>query len=171
MASQELLDGIAITDHDTLKGYYQTINLLQHQSDFFIIPGIEILLREGHMIVLGVHEEPRKPLLSTYDLNDYAREQGGIIVIPHPYRPDGLGERAETCPTDAVEVLNPRATNNENWRAKLLAEARGLCKVAGSDAHRMENLGIAYTELESDRKVENVLKAIKAAKSRVYGSQ
>ena len=171
MTSQELLDGIAITDHDTLKGYYQTINLLQHQSEFLVIPGIEILLREGHMIVLGVHEEPRKPLLSIHDLNDYAKEQGGIIVIPHPYRPDGLGERAETCPADAVEVLNPRATGSDNWRAKLLAEARGLCKVAGSDAHRGENLGGAYTELESDKEVESVLKAIRAAKSKVYSSR
>jgi predicted metal-dependent phosphoesterase TrpH len=165
---QRHLNGIAITDHDTLRGYNQLTKQKPVQMEFLIIPGIEITLKEGHMVVLGVSEEPKKAITTVYDVADYAREHEGIVVIPHPYRSGGIGALAETSPADAVETINLHAKKHENKMARLLAKARGLPQIAGSDAHEVKSLGMAYTDVEAEGTIEDALKGVKNGKAAVY---
>jgi predicted metal-dependent phosphoesterase TrpH len=73
----------------------------------------------------------------------------------------GIGDAAEETLADAVEVINPSATSQENKLAEKLAKARNLPGVAGSDAHRPDQMWAAYTEIYAEPNVDSVLKAIK----------
>jgi len=153
--------GVAITDHDTLEGYFQVRKLATVYQDLLVIPGVEVTTSEGHFILLGIEEKP--PFMSTLEsVVDFAIERAALIVIPHPYRADrGIGDAAERIQADAIEVKNPSASLRENRLAEKLAKARSLPGVAGSDAHNPSQLWTAYTEVDSQPDVDGVLNAIK----------
>ena len=155
------IKGVAITDHDTLEGYFQVRKLATVYQDLLIIPGVEATTREGHFILLGIEEKP--PYMSTLEsVVDFAMERAALIVIPHPYRADrGIGDAAERIQADAIEVINPSASLRENRLAEKLARARSLPGVAGSDAHKPDEMWTAYTQMDADPNVESILKAIK----------
>ena len=152
--------GVAITDHDTLEGYFQVRKLAQVYEDLLIIPGVEVTTRQGDLILLGIEEKPS--YMSTLeDAVDFATERAALIVIPHPYRVSGIGDVAEKTPAHAVEIMNPWATPTENKLAEKLAQARNLPGVAGSDAHKPEQMWTAYTEVDAEPDVSSVLNAVK----------
>jgi predicted metal-dependent phosphoesterase TrpH len=62
---------------------------------------------------------------------------------------------------NAIEVLNPTATSEENVMAQKLAEARSLPGVAGTDAHSPEELWTTFTEVDVHPDRESVLEAFR----------
>ncbi len=157
--AHETVKGVAITDHDTLEGYFQVRKLASAYEDLLIVPGIEVSTAQGDLILLGTEEKPTD--VSTLEsVADFSRETSALIVIPHPYRVHGIGDAAEKMPADAVEIINPWANPQENKLAEELARTRNLPGVAGSDAHNPEQMCIVYTEIYADPNVGSVLKAI-----------
>lgn len=159
----------AITDHNTLEGYHKVRELARAYQDILIIPGVEIATTEGDLIVLGVEELPPKPW-TVRDVIDFARQNGGLVIVAHPYRTYGLGDSAKKYPVDAIEVLNGASSPNVNRLAENLAKTMGLPGVAGSDAHTGEELWTAYTEVQAALDVDEVLRAIKSGLVRVTSS-
>jgi len=157
---------VAITDHDTILGYWEVSKLAKAYEDILIIPGIEVSVENGHLIILGVEECPKYPSLIE-SVVDFAKERDGIVVIPHPYREHGIGDTSENIEADAVEVLNPHATHEENKRAENLARKINLPCVAGSDAHSLQELWLAYTQVDAKQEVDDILKAIKKGRVKV----
>jgi len=155
------IKGVAVTDHDTLEGYFQVRKLATVYQDLLVIPGVEATTTEGHFILLGIEEKP--PYMSTLEsVVDFAIERAALIVIPHPYRADrGIGDAAERIQADAVEVINPSASLRENRLAEKLAKARSLPGIAGSDAHNPSQMWTAYTEVDAEPDIDSVLNAIK----------
>lgn len=162
-AKQRGLNGIAITDHDTIEG---ALNALERKPDIIIIPGIEINTEKGHIIALGVTKQipPRLSLLET--VNEI-RKQNGIVVAPHPYEffYHGIGPReTKSIKPEAIEVINSSSlllslTKNLNQK---LAENLNAAKVAGSDSHIPEAIGNAYTTIQTDStRIEEIIQAIK----------
>jgi predicted metal-dependent phosphoesterase TrpH len=160
------IKGVAITDHDTISGYWEVSKLAKAYDDILIIPGIEVSVESGHLIILGIEECPSYPS-SIESVIDFARERGGTVIIPHPYRELGLGDIAEDIGADAVEVLNPHATQMENKKAENLARKINLPCVAGSDAHSLQEMWIAYTKVEARQEVDDILKVIKNGRVKV----
>ena len=178
ITSKELVDqlhahpfikGVAITDHDTIRGYEEVSKLAKVYEDIIIIPGIEITVENCHLIILGVEECPKYPS-SIVNVVDFAREKDGTVVIPHPFRELGIGEASESIEADAVEVLNPHATHEENKKAEILARKINLPGVAGSDAHSVGELWLAYTKVDAMQEVCEVLNAIKTGRVKVAKS-
>jgi len=154
-----LIKGAAITDHNTLEGYFQVRKLANIYEDLIILPGIEISTDKGDIIILGVEEKPIYP--ATLDSTiDFAKENGGVIIIPHPYRSFGVGDLAMNIEAHAIEVLNPTATPKENMMAQKLAKTKNLPGVAGTDAHEPEEMWTVFTEVEAQHDVESALRAI-----------
>jgi len=154
------IKAVAITDHDTFEGFFQVRKLATVYQDLLIIPGIEVTTRQGDIILLGIEEKPA--YMSTLEsVVDFARESAALIIIPHPYRVRGISDAAEKTPADAVETVNPWASSRENKLAQKLARARNLPGVAGSDAHKPEQLWTAYTEVDAEPEVGSVLSAVK----------
>jgi predicted metal-dependent phosphoesterase TrpH len=154
------IKALAITDHDGIEGYFKVLELAAAYEDVLIIPGVEITTLEGDLIVLGITELPPKPW-NVKDVIDFSKERQGIVVVAHPYRDYGLGNLAKNYPVDAVEVLNGGTQPDLNKLAENLAKEMGLPGVAGSDAHNIEELWSAYTEIEASLNLDEILKAIK----------
>lgn len=140
------LDGIAITNHDTLEGY-ETVARLSPPS-LTVVPGVEVTTTQGHLLALGVNTVPmRGPPL---DVIDDIHDQGGVAVLSHPfdrfrqYYSEDLEEIARTV--DGVETTNSRCVLRRfNKRAQSYAEGHDLGETGGSDAHFGIELGRAYT--------------------------
>jgi len=157
---------VAITDHDTIEGYKHVKKLAEAYEGLLVIPGVEVSTFEGHINVLGVEEMPKYPL-SAEELIDFARERQAVVVIPHPYRVCGLGDNAKKLDPDAIETLNYRASRAENKLAEKLAKELNLPGVAGTDAHRPNQLFKVYTEVDADPDINSILKAIRNGAVRI----
>jgi predicted metal-dependent phosphoesterase TrpH len=161
-----LIKVVAVTDHDTIRGYKEVSKLAKAYEDILIIPGIEVSVENGHLIILGIEECPKYPS-SIGGVIDFTKERDGIVVIPHPYREHGIGDSSENIKADAIEVLNPHATQKENKKAEHLAKKINLPCVAGSDAHSLKEMWFAYTRVDAKLEVNDILKSIKNGRVKV----
>jgi len=154
------IKAVAITDHNTTKGYHKVRKLASAYEDILIIPGIEVSTTEGDIIILGITEPPPRPWTPENIIN-YTKQQNGITVAAHPYRAYGLGDLAKNYDFDAIEILNGISTPQANKMAQKLAKTMGLPGVAGSDAHRVDEMWAVYTEVQASSNTEEILTAIK----------
>lgn len=161
------ITGVAITDHDTLRGFHYVRKLAAPYHDLIIIPGIELTTQQGHLIILGVDKEPKR-LMTIWEAVDFGIKQGGVIVIPHPYRQSEMADLAMEVHAHAIEVLNPRVTREANNQASKLAKIRGLAPVGGSDCHNVDELWAVCTEIDAEPRIEDILHAIKMERTRPH---
>lgn len=162
-----VIKGVAVTDHNTLEGYFYVQRLAAAYKDLVIIPGVEVTTVHGDVIVLGVKQNPAY-WSSIESVVDFARKRNGVIIVPHPYRGGGIGDAAKKIPNGlgAVEVLNPDSSPEENQMAGTLAKTANLPGVAGSDAHHIQQMWRGYTEINADPNVDSILQAIKSGNVR-----
>lgn len=168
---QRGLDGIAITDHDTIEA---AVKALRSKTDVIVIPGIEISTKEGHLLAIGVTEMIPKGLPATETV-EKIREAGGLAVVPHPYDfMTGLGETiTREINPDAIESVNSnsRPFSRKTSLSKKLAEELQKSQTAGSDAHIPAAIGNAYTIIETNSTdLESLLKAIKNGQTTPIGN-
>ncbi|HTX43094.1 MAG TPA: PHP domain-containing protein [Methanocella sp.] len=136
IAKKRGLDGIAITDHDTIRGGFAAQKLRPRGLD--IICGAEIKTDRGDVIGLFLTEEIRS--FDHAEVIDAIHKQGGLAIVPHPF--DSMRGSAfwltdkDSKKMDAVEVVNARCIfKRSNAMADVYANHYGLCRVGGSDAH------------------------------------
>ena len=175
-AEKNGLDGIAVCDHDMIDGGIAcTKRAKELGTNLIVIPGIEVMSSKGHILVLGINENI-EPQLSPEKTIKRARELGGVVIIPHPFKltSHGIGY-VEGLDIDAVETLNSRCLDNRpNRKAKMAAESLNLPQVGGSDAHTPQMVGQAYTEIDvEDNTVDAnaILMAIRQGKVREGGQK
>ncbi|MBA3044630.1 MAG: CehA/McbA family metallohydrolase [Candidatus Thermoplasmatota archaeon] len=163
------LDGLCITDHNTLKGNAE-VRKIAAEFGIIVLRGMEITSTDGHILAIGIGEEvPRD--LSAEETLENIRAQGGMAVIPHPYRNwSGLGwECVRKIKPDAIEVLNSHSTKRENAMAGKLCWEMGLPMTAGSDSHELESIGRAYISIPDATDEDGVLKAIRSGEAKARG--
>jgi predicted metal-dependent phosphoesterase TrpH len=144
------LDGLAITDHNTIEGALA----LQEAAPFQVIVGEEIKTTEGEITGLFLRATI-PPGLSPEETIAAIREQGGLVYVPHPLdrlRHSAVGRRTLARIIDRVDVLevfNARMLfPRYNREARRVAEAHGLAMGAGSDAHLPIEIGRGYVAVE-----------------------
>lgn len=169
MRAKEIgLDGIAITDHDSIQGGLIGLQVSEELGlDLIVIPGEEISTTKGHLIVLGVTDEIPMGMSPEITIN-MAKDLGGTVIVPHPFHPfrHELGYVPDDI--DAVETYNSRfIMGYSNWKARKLALSRNIPMVAGSDAHIAEMIGYAITKIDSAPSVDKILKAIRAGDTQI----
>jgi predicted metal-dependent phosphoesterase TrpH len=138
------LSGIAVTDHDTIKGALKAKKY--ETDDFKVICGSEISTERGEVIGLFLSSEITSH--SFMDVVDEIHDQEGIIIIPHPFdniRRNGIHlQKGEVKLINCIEVFNSRCLNQKyNDNAILFAQENKLVGVAGSDAHFAREIGKA----------------------------
>lgn len=145
-ARERGLDGIAITNHDTLEGYAAVDELAP--DELTVIPGVEVTTSQGHLLALDVHDVP--PRADPLTVIDRVHDQGGLAVLSHPfdrlreYYTDDLEEIAARV--DGVEVRNSRCLiPRYNRRARTFAATHRLAMTGGSDAHFPMEVGRVRT--------------------------
>ena len=166
LVNHSFIKVVAITDHDTTRGINAIRQLASAYADILIIPGVEISTPQGDLLVLGAEETPSCPW-TVENIGDFARENGYVSVVAHPYREWGMGDLARNYKVDAIEIFNGASPPQANKQAQDLAKLMGLPGVAGSDAHQPQELCTVYTEIDAAMNVDEILKAIKKGKVRV----
>ncbi len=140
------LDGLALTDHNSVAGLAEAEDAARAAPGFWVLPGVEVSTIEGHLLALGVRTAPAsaRPLAETID---WVRAQGGEPVLAHPFRwIHGVGGAvARTARVAAIETVNGHTGARRNERAGRLAAERGVGTTGGSDAHRSAEVGRALT--------------------------
>jgi len=161
------LSGMAITDHQTVKGSLVGEEYVKaHKLNFKIITGIEIRTLSGDLLALGIRENiPDNLSLETTIEKIHALN--GLSVAPHPYGEFGLREclKEKAVKADAIEVFNAGSCRSfQNLKAKRLAVKNHKPFSAGSDAHYYRDVGNAGVSCEGDP-----LEAIRKGKVTVFG--
>lgn len=171
------LDGISVTDHNTLKGSMAALKISKKmRRDFRVIPGMEIKSTSGDILAYGIKEEiPRG--LSPEETIERILAQGGVPVIAHPF--SGLyglvnkSRWSEVLITGlsirfkkrlGMEVLNSGNSGGGDERALALAEKLKLPRTAGSDSHITKTIGAAGIVCDSDP-----LESLRKGRVKIFG--
>ncbi len=163
------IDCVAVSDHNNIDGALAVREI----APFQVIISEEVKSTEGEIIGLFLQEEIAKGL-TPEDTVRAIREQGGLVLVPHPYdraRRSPLREEAilRIMPqVDVIEVFNSRTVfPGDNDRSRRLAEEHGKPMSASTDAHTPWEIGLAYTEMPPFEGPGDFLAAL--GKGRVVG--
>ena len=157
---------IAVTDHNTIKGALKT--RFYRNRDLIVIIGSEIKTNFGDIIGLFLTEEVVSR--DFFAVADEIKEQGGLIVLPHPYRKRETISKELLTNVNLIEILNARSSKKENAGAKELAKRSGKIGVAGSDAHFSFEIGRVQTiASEPIENGEDLRKALLYTDLEVFG--
>jgi len=170
-ARRKGLDGVAVTDHDTVDGALKACKIasemgMKHQ--LIVIPGIEVSTKRGHILGLNV-TEPIPMGLGVEETINRIHEAGGIAIAAHPqsyFFKDGIGlsPKILSFGLDGVEVMNSALFPFKPLvqACKNFAEKHNLPQTAGSDSHVVEAIGLAYTLIDAEEKsVDSIIRSIK----------
>jgi len=161
------LDAVAVTDHDRIDGALK----IAKETDFPIIPGIEVSSLNGHVVGLNL-QEPIPKKLNVSETVDKIHEKGGLAVACHPvaFMKGSVGRNANAR-FDAVEVINASAIpfGYSVKYGEKIASTLGISRVAGSDAHYGPEIGCAYTLVDAGLQVEEIIKALSKGLCQPFG--
>lgn len=161
------LDGIAITDHNTTKGWGRAV-AEGKKLGIEVVHGEEIKIKEkgwkiGEILCLFTNEEiggPRQ-IYEVQEIIDEVKRQDGFVIIPHPFDywiiRNGLSSKTKLLDLfekgqlkiDGIEVLNSKSVFIGNSKSAHYAKRTKLLSVAGSDAHCPPEVGLCYTQAKA----------------------
>lgn len=146
----EVLDVIAITDHDRIDFAQGMQKALGADK---IIVGEEITTTNGEIIGLYLHTKI-EPHQTPEDTVQAILDQDGLVCIPHPFETVRKGITLETLnkikdSVSIIESFNGRAfVQNFGIQATDWAQRTGTVTAANSDAHGAAGLGKTYTVIQ-----------------------
>jgi len=170
IAEKRGLDGIAITDHDTIKG---ALEASKFNNSIYVIIGSEIKTEIGDVIGLFLNEELTSKNFD--EVVDEVKRQDGLVVLPHPYKknqdiPNGILRKV-----DLIETLNGRLSPELNHKAQILAKNNGMPIIGGSDAHISKSIGCVKTifncEKHAIQNVEDIKQLLLKGDAKVVGKE
>ena len=161
------LQGMAITDHNTVKGGLKAVKIAP--KDFIIIPGMEISTADGHMLALNVEKNIARNL-SIQETVEKILDQGGTPIVPHLFR-NMSGIKKEKLKIihqkiNTIEVFNACSMPKTNLKIAKIAKEFNLGGTGGSDSHDPAYAGYAYTVVDTtDMNADAVLSEINKKKT------
>lgn len=82
-AQSRLLEGICLTDHNTISGWEET----ESENALAVLKGIEYTTYHGHMLSLGIKKPEIWYTISNIDSTiEKIKDEGGIVGIAHPFQ-------------------------------------------------------------------------------------
>jgi predicted metal-dependent phosphoesterase TrpH len=162
------LDGLCLTEHQHRWNVGEIENLSRN-GGIQVFQGNEITTNQGDILVFGYREDVRG-VVPIQDLRKEVQSAGGLMIAAHPFRGfllfgitqlrmdvEQACQRVVFQYVDGVEVFNCKVTDPENDMARQVAARLGLLGVAGSDAHRLDEVGRCVTILEREVHTEKEL--------------
>ncbi|MBU0535989.1 MAG: PHP domain-containing protein, partial [Nanoarchaeota archaeon] len=190
--------GVAITDHNHIKGYFDAVKENKNHN-VPLIPGIEVSTKQGpHLLVYFyspgdmrcfydryVKNNKRKnPYMalntSAEDIVQGAKENNGLVSVAHPRAittwdlqrkvDKGVIEKSVLDDIPCAEVICGLLMRKMNLRAVKWAEERNMGITGGSDGHTLIKLGsvVTYSKVDS---INSFLDSIRNKKSYVAGKE
>ena len=170
IAEKRGLDGIAITDHGTIKG---ALEASKFNSSIYVIIGSEIETEIGDVIGLFLNEEITSKHFD--EVVNEIKSQDGLVVLPHPYKKIKHISNELISKVDLIETLNGRLSPELNYKAQTLAKNNGMPIIGGSDAHISMSIGSVRTifncEKHAIQNVEDIKRLLLEGDAKVVGKE
>jgi predicted metal-dependent phosphoesterase TrpH len=148
-AKKRGLTAVAVTDHNQIEGSCK----IAKETNFLVIPGMEVSSADGHIVALNLQELiPRG--LSARETVDRIHKAGGIAIAVHPY----AWFNASAFPFNRCKK-----------KAGEIAQKLNLPCVGGTDSHYGPTIGYGYTVIDSELNGEAIAKAIVNGKCQPFG--
>lgn len=171
LAIKKGLNGIAITDHETIRGGLEAKKC--ETDSIKVIVGCELNTTQGEIIGLFLTEEIKSREIN--EVIDEIHAQDGLVVVPHPFdkmRRSALMDISDFVrKIDAIEGFNARCIfDSYNKEAMEFAGKKKMPVTAGSDAHYANEIGLAglYTSSNSKNGILNNDREIFHKKSPIW---
>jgi predicted metal-dependent phosphoesterase TrpH len=146
------LDGLCVTEHNKLWSRDEAADLAK-RFGLLVLRGVEVTTTGGDILAFGLEQAPES-LISPAELKKLVDASHGLAIAAHPFRgfllfgfsamSTDLKEASDNLTFQSVhglEVCNSMVTDAENALAGDVADALGLLKVGGSDAHSPAAVG------------------------------
>ncbi len=157
-------DGMLVSDHNSFKAYRQYTRHTDRdeEDDFVLLRGVEYDTSDaGHILVI-MPTDTVSPILEMRGLPvrlliEIVHSSHGILGPAHPCGEKYLSltnckyyhKHPEVIDKfDFAEVFNSCVTAEANEKAAALAAEHHLPGTAGSDSHKIDCLGLAYTDFD-----------------------
>lgn len=175
---QKGFDGMLVTDHNTYNGYraWKKLHGKGVYEDFVILKGIEYdTIDAGHILVIMPDELKLRILevrgLPVQLLVKIVHQYGGILGPAHPFGAKFLSamcseklkrDKELIHQFDFVEAFNTCELPESNQKAGELARKYQKPAFGGSDSHKKQYVGTAYTDINYDiRNCNDFIYAVK----------
>jgi hypothetical protein len=175
-AIEKRLDAISITDHDTINGSLEAIEIAEEESlPIVVIPGVEISTENGHLLAYGIYED----IEADKNMQETAfevRRMGGVSAIAHPFQfhKHGIVKIAKAIhAVDAIEVFNAKFYIGLcNTLAVRVSRKYKKAVIAGSDAHGSEAIGFGVTLLNvASKDIGSMIQSIRDGQTSFDGKR
>jgi len=131
LAKARGLNGIVISDHDTIKGGVECA-ALNKDENFKVYIASEVKTSVGD--ITGINLKAEITATNFSEVVQQIKAQGGLVLLVHPYHHHKLDE-INFDAIDLVEGYNGREFPANNLKAVELAKKYNKPIIAGSDAH------------------------------------
>jgi len=168
------LDGLAITDHNSVSGWKEAVKAGK-ELDVLVIKGEEVsVYKDGqpaaHILGLFLSEAIESKTMP--EVAEEIHGQGGLAVAAHPldrYRGRYQDLEKYLIYFDAIEVMNSHTPFFEdNGIAREFARKMKKPVTGGSDAHTKYEVGFSFTQAKANS-LEEFRKAVIKGKTSAYG--
>lgn len=161
------IEVIAFTFHDK---YFENKKIEKYAKErgILIIPGIEKTIEGKHVLIYNCKKEELKQIKKITDLKKIKRKEV-LIGCPHPFfigkncLKNKLEENIELFDFIEYSWFHTKILNL-NKKAVNLSKKYNKPLIATSDCHTYKFFGEYYTEIESEKRVDAVIRAIKKGK-------
>lgn len=140
------IDGVCITDHDTVASRSFLKDLSPYAYGLSIIIGLEYTTSQGDILIFGpVDDVPRG--MDAESILAWVRNEGGVAIPAHPFRRSRPADPNILPLFDIIEVANGRnqLAENERCRSWIASKGHGKKCIGGSDAHTPDEIGCVVT--------------------------
>ena len=163
------MDLVTVTDHDSI----DASESLRSKPDFFLSEEVTAEMPSGteiHIGVYGIDDRQHRGMQAR------RKDLHALIAYLNEHAFSGLTGRrvhrdfcvfADRFP--AIETLNGHMLRTANVSAAAFAAQWRKIVVGGSDAHTLDALGRAYTEISGSKNARDFLDRLRLGHSRVYG--
>jgi len=161
------LDGVAVTEHNVVNSFRE----MEKINDLLIIPGTEITTGQGHVLAIDT-DVLMKPGLSFAETVDQIHDANGLAILAHPMGFfKGVARRNLKQDWDAIEVINSSAIpfSLSVHKNRKIAVQLSLPQTGGSDAHFAPEIGMAYTRINAEKTLKDVVKTIRSGEVTPWG--
>ncbi len=162
------LEGVCFTEHDAMMPSWP-LEKIRIPEGFHVFRGVEISTDRGHLLVYGIKDNSWNIWSSHNYLNalqviENVHRLGGLCVPAHPFRRwDSFGDHVfQMNGFDAIETHNGLNLEDMNEKAVQAARLRNLPSIGGSDCHKKDQVGRAFTEFRDPvHTMEELIEEIK----------
>ena len=161
---------LSFTLHDRILYIKEMIDYAK-KKNILLIPGIEVSIKEKHILIYNITEQQRTKIKSFKDL-EKLKNQGAVIIAAHPFLP--MKEALKNQTFRYMNLFHGLEINHfyQSWlhpqrKTIRIAKKHNKTLIGTSDLHNLWTMNYTYTFIDAQKTKESVLNALKSRKTKL----